>query len=241
MAHYKIGVDYGRDSVRSIIINTANGYELASSVFYYPRWKEGLYCTAAENQFRQRPSDYIEGLKQTIKACIKKAGIAVAKNIKGISIATTGSTPAVAVDKTGSPPALLPDFENNPNAMFVVWKDHACVVEAVQINEHAKNFPVNYLQYVGGIYSFDWFFGATLLHVLCEGEVVRNSIASRVEHYDWIPFLLSGGNDVTKMKRGVCSAGHKVLWAEDFKGLPLNDLFTSLDPVLDGFTSMHLS
>ena len=110
MAQYTIGVDFGTDSVRSIIVDAANGNEIASSVFYYPRWNEGLYCNAAENQFRQHPSDYIEGLEYTIKECIKKAGVDIAKNIKGISIDTTGSTP-VAVDKTGTPLALLPGFD----------------------------------------------------------------------------------------------------------------------------------
>ena len=235
MAQYTIGVDFGTDSVRSIIVDAANGNEIASSVFYYPRWNEGLYCNAAENQFRQHPSDYIEGLEYTIKECIKKAGVDIAKNIKGISIDTTGSTP-VAVDKTGTPLALLPGFENNPNAMFVLWKDHTGVMEAAQINEHATKFSVNYLQYVGGIYSSEWFW-AKLLHVVREDEAVRNNIASWVEHCDWIPFLLTGGNDVTQLKRGVCSAGHKALWSENFNGLPPNDFFASLDPVLDGFTN----
>jgi L-ribulokinase len=234
MNEYVIGVDYGTDSVRSILVNAANGEEIAASVFYYPRWKEGLYCNAADNQFRQHPLDYVEGLEQTIKGCLQKAGAEIAKNVKAISIDTTGSTP-VAVDKTGTPLAMTAGFENNPNAMFVLWKDHTGVDEAAQINEHATKFPVNYLQYVGGIYSSEWFW-AKLLHVLREDEAVRNATASWVEHCDWIPFLLAGGNDVTKLKRGVCSAGHKALWAEDFGGMPPNDFFTSLDPVLDGFT-----
>jgi L-ribulokinase len=235
MNEYVIGVDYGTDSVRSILVNAANGEEVAASIFYYPRWKEGLFCNAADNQFRQHPLDYVEGLEQTIKGCLQKAGADIAKNVKAISIDTTGSTP-VAVDKTGTPLALIPGFENNPNAMFVLWKDHTAVAEAAQINEHATKFPVNYLQYVGGIYSSEWFW-AKLLHVLREDEAVKNKIASWVEHCDWIPFLLSGGNDVTQLKRGVCSAGHKALWAEDFGGLPPNDFFASLDPVLDGFTN----
>ncbi len=239
MNEYVIGVDYGTDSVRSILVNAANGEEIASSIFYYPRWKEGLYCNAADNQFRQHPLDYVEGLEHTIKGCLQKAGADIARNVKAISIDTTGSTP-VAVDKTGTPLAMTAGFENNPNAMFVLWKDHTGVVEAAQINEHATKFPVNYLQYVGGIYSSEWFW-AKLLHVLREDEAVRNAAASWVEHCDWIPFLLAGGNDVTQMKRGVCSAGHKALWAEDFNGLPPNDFFASLDPVLDGFTNKLFS
>lgn len=235
MNDYVIGVDYGTDSVRSILVNAANGEEIAAAIFYYPRWKEGLYCNAAENQFRQHPLDYVEGLEYTIKGCLQKAGAEIAKNVKAISVDTTGSSP-VAVDKTGTPLAMTAGLENNPNAMFVLWKDHTGVKEAAEINQHATKFPVNYLQYVGGIYSSEWFW-AKLLHVLREDEVIRNNIASWVEHCDWIPFLLSGGNDITKMKRGVCSAGHKALWAEAFNGLPPNDFFASLDPLLDGFTN----
>ncbi|HMU58458.1 MAG TPA: FGGY family carbohydrate kinase, partial [Chitinophagaceae bacterium] len=231
---FVIGVDYGTDSVRSIIVDAQTGEEVTSSVFYYPQWKKGLYCDAAANQFRQHPQDYIDGLTHTIKDCISKADSSVAANIRAISVDTTGSTP-VAVDATGTPLSLLPAFENNPNAMFVLWKDHTSVNEAAQINEHAVKFPINYLKYVGGIYSSEWYW-AKLLHILKEDEEVRNNTASWVEHCDWIPFLLTGGNDVKQMKRSVCSAGHKALWAEEFGGFPPNDFFASLDPLLDGFT-----
>lgn len=233
-ASYVIGVDYGSDSVRTMIVNTANGEELASSVFYYPRWKKQLYCNMNENQFRQHPLDYVEGLEATIKECVAKVGPAVAANIKALSVDTTGSTP-VAVDKTGTPLALTPGFEENPNAMFVLWKDHTGVGEAAEINAHAEKFDTNYLQFVGGIYSSEWFW-AKLLRVLRADEKVRNSIYSFVEHCDWIPFLLVGGTDVHAMKRGVCSAGHKILWAKEWGGLPPNEFFATLDPLLDGFT-----
>ena len=232
---YVIGVDYGSDSVRTIIVDAANGREVAASVYYYPRWKDQLYCNPADNRFRQHPLDYVEGLEETIKRCLVQAGPSVAANVRAISVDTTGSTP-VAVDKTGTPLALIPGFENNPNAMFVLWKDHTSVEEAAQINAHAQKFDTNYLQFVGGIYSSEWFW-AKLLHILREDEQIRNSIYSFVEHCDWIPFLLIGGNDVTQMKRGVCSAGHKILWANEWDGLPPNDWFASLDPLLDGFTA----
>lgn len=236
---YVIGVDYGTDSVRSLLVDASNGAEIASSVFYYPRWKKGLYCNPAANQFRQHPLDYIEGLEVTIKDCLQKAGVEVARNVKGISIDTTGSTP-VAVDQTGTPLALLPAFAENPNAMFVLWKDHTSTKEAAEINEHAEKFPVNYLKFVGGIYSSEWFW-AKLLHVLREDAAVRNAMHSWVEHCDWIPYLLTGGKNVSAIKRGVCSAGHKSLWAADFGGLPPNDFFSSLDPVLDGITDKLFS
>ena len=232
---FVIGVDYGTDSVRSIIVNAHNGKEVASSVFHYPRWRDGLYCDPSQNQFRQHPLDYIEGLEHSIKNCIRMAGGEnIAGAIKAISVDTTGSTPA-AVNEQGVPLALVPGFENNPNAMFVLWKDHTSVKEAAEINRHATKFPVNYLQYVGGIYSSEWFW-AKLLHVLRADEKVRGACYSWVEHCDWVPFLLSGGRHISQMKRGRCSAGHKALWATEFGGLPPDEFFSSLDPALKGFT-----
>ena len=237
--NFVIGVDYGTDSVRSIIVNAANGVEVASSTFYYPRWKKGLYCNAATQQFRQHPSDYVEGLEFTIKDCIAKAGNAVAAGIKAISVDTTGSTP-IAVNEAGTPLALLPEFAENPHAMFVLWKDHTSINEAAQINEHATKFDTNYLQFVGGIYSSEWFW-AKLLRTLRVDETVRKACYAWVEHCDWVPFLLTGGNHVKDMKIGVCAAGHKALWNEAFGGLPPNDFFASLDPLLDGFSERLFS
>jgi L-ribulokinase len=231
---FVIGVDYGTDSVRSIIVNAVNGQEVASSVFYYPRWKDGLYCDPSANQFRQHPLDYVEGLEDTIKRCLLQAGPTVAANVKGISVDTTGSTP-IAVNEQGVPLSLLPQFEHNPNAMFVLWKDHTAVGEAAEINAHAEKFETNYLKYVGGIYSSEWYW-AKLLHILREDKEVRNAISSWVEHCDWIPYLLTGGKDVRSMKRGICSAGHKALWSDEWKGLPPDDFFATLDPLLKGFT-----
>src|SRR5678810_433683 len=224
---YVIGVDYGTDSVRSIIVDAANGDEIAAAIFYYPRWKDQLYCNASGNQFRQHPLDYIEGLEETIKRCLLQAGPIVAANIKAISVDTTGSSPVI-VNEMGVPLALLPSFESNPNAMFILWKDHTAVKEAAEINEHAPKYDVNYLQFVGGIYSSEWFW-AKLLRILRADEQVRKACYSWVEHCDWIPFVLTGGKSIAEMKRGVCSAGHKALWAKDFGGLPPDNFFTELD------------
>lgn len=232
---YVIGVDYGSDSVRSVLVNAKNGKEISASVFYYPRWQKEMFCDASKNQFRQHPLDYVEGLENTIKECLEQAGGDIAKSVKGIAIDTTGSTP-VAVNKEGVPLALLPGFEDNPNAMFVLWKDHTSVKEAAEINQHANDFQTNYLQYVGGIYSSEWFW-AKLLHTLRVDEKVRDTCYSWVEHCDWIPFLLTGAKDVMEMKRSRCAAGHKALWSEAFGGLPPDDFFASLDPLLKGYTA----
>jgi L-ribulokinase len=232
---YVIGIDYGTDSVRCIVVDAANGQEMGSCMFYYPRWKDGFYCNPSLNQFRQHPLDYIEGLEYVIKNSLAEAGPAVRANIKAISIDTTGSTP-IAVDETGTPLSLLPSFENEPDAMFVLWKDHSAIKEMVEINEHAKKFDTDYLKYVGGVYSSEWFW-SKLLHILRENEGVRSACYSWVEHADWMPFLLTGGRHVSEMKRNVCTAGHKALWSIDWGGLPSDKFFSSLDPLLTGFTS----
>ncbi|MEJ1239454.1 ribulokinase [Chryseolinea sp. T2] len=230
---FVIGIDYGTDSVRAIVVNAISGEEVSSSVFHYPRWRDKLYCHAEINQFRQHPQDYIDGLEAVLKGALASAGSGVRDSVKGISVDTTGSTP-VAVDKQGTPLALHPAFSENPNAMFVLWKDHTSVKEAAEINAHAGKFQTDYLQYVGGIYSSEWFW-AKLLHTLRSDKNVKEACYSWVEHCDWIPFLLTGGTDISQMKRGVCSAGHKALWAEPFGGLPPEEFFATLDPVLTGF------
>lgn len=232
---FVIGVDFGTDSVRSVLVDAANGNEVSASVYYYRRWRDGLYCDPSKNQFRQHPLDYIEGLRDSIRQCLKSAGPSAKNYVRAISVDTTGSTP-IAVDQSGTPLALLPPFEHNPNAMFVLWKDHTATAEAGEINEHADRFDTNYLQFVGGIYSSEWFW-AKLLHILRRDEAVRKACYSWVEHCDWIPFLLTGGKDASEIKRGVCSAGHKALWSAEFGGLPPDEFFSSLDPLLKGFTA----
>lgn len=231
---FVIGIDFGTDSVRSVIVDAKNGTEVASAVHAFARWRDQLFCDPVRNQFRQHPLDYLEGLTITVRKCLEEAGEAVRKSVGGLSVDTTGSTP-VAVNREGTPLAMTPGFEENPNAMFVLWKDHTAVAEAAEINAHAQRFPTDYLQFVGGIYSSEWFW-AKLLHVLRHDESVRAACYSWVEHCDWIPFLLTGGENVGRLKRGVCSAGHKALWAPEFNGLPPDAFFASLDPVLKGFT-----
>ncbi len=232
---YCIGVDFGTDSVRSIIVNARNGNEIASSIFNFPRWQEGLYCNAALNQFRQHPLDYTEGLVATITSALKEAGPSVRPNIKAISVATTGSTP-VAVDQTGTPLALHPDFAKDPDAMFLLWKDHSSFKETLEINEHSKKFQKDFLKYVGGIYSSEWYW-SKLLYILRKNAAIKKSCVSFVEHCDWIPFLLTGGKEIGEMKRSVCTAGHKALWSEEWGGFPPDDFFSSLDPLLTGFAA----
>ena len=230
---YVIGVDFGTDSVRSVIVDTANGSELGSAVFYYPRWKEGRYCSPAENRFRQHPLDYTEGLEQSIRSALEQAPPYTAAHVVGLSVDTTGSTP-VAVDEQGTPLAMTPEFRENPNAMFILWKDHTAVGEAAEINHLAKTWGgVDFTRYEGGIYSSEWFW-AKILHVLRRDESVHRAAFSWVEHCDWIPALLCGDTDPLRLRRSRCAAGHKAMWHPDFGGLPSEEFLVRLDPLLAG-------
>lgn len=232
-AKYTIGLDYGTDSVRSLIVNTLTGEEVGTSVFYYPRWKKGKFCDPGKKQFRQHPLDYLEGLEQTVKGVLEGVSDDVRNNIVAISVDTTGSTP-VAVNREGIPLSLTSGFEKNPNAMFVLWKDHTAVKEADEINTLARSWGgEDYTKYEGGIYSSEWFW-AKILHVLREDESVRNAAHSWVEHCDWIPAVLAGDADPATMKRSRCAAGHKAMWHRDFDGLPSEEFLVKLDPLLAG-------
>lgn len=228
-----IGVDFGTDSVRSVIVNAADGAEVASAVFNFPRWEEGKYCDALKNQFRQHPLDHIEGLECTINRALQEAPAGTAAQIRAISVDTTGSSP-VAVDERGTPLALLPEFSENPNAMFVLWKDHTAVQEAGEINALAKSWGgIDYTRYEGGVYSSEWFW-AKILHVLRADTGVRKAAYSWVEHCDWIPALLTGNTDPRTLKRSRCAAGHKAMWHASFGGLPSEAFLVKLDPLLKG-------
>ncbi|MBE0655338.1 MAG: ribulokinase [Bacteroidales bacterium] len=232
-AKYTIGIDYGTDSVRALVVNTQTGEEAGTAVFAYPRWKKGLYCDASANQFRQHPLDYLEGLEFTIRNAVQNLDENIRKNIVAISVDTTGSTP-VAVNKEGVPLSLLPGFEENPNAMFVLWKDHTAVKEAEEINQLARKWGgEDFTKYEGGVYSSEWFW-AKILHILRKDKGVRDAAWSWVEHCDWIPAILTGKTDPLEMKRSRCAAGHKAMWHEDFGGLPSEEFLVKLDPLLAG-------
>jgi L-ribulokinase len=229
---YVIGLDYGTDSVRALIVNTENGEEVSTAVHYYSRWKKGLYCDPSQSQYRQHPLDYLEGLEASIKAALELAPAGVAAQVVGISVDTTGSTP-VAVDRTGTPLALLPEFADNPNGMFILWKDHTANAEAEEINQLAHRWPTDYTQYVGGIYSSEWFW-AKILHTLRVDEQVCEAAFSWIEHCDWISAVLTGHTDPLTLKRSRCAAGHKAMWHESYDGLPSDDFLSALDHRLHG-------
>ena len=232
---YVIGLDYGSDSCRAVVVDALTGKEMASSVKYYSRWTEGKYCDAATNQYRQHPLDYTEGLIFTVKEALSKCPKEVAAQVTGIAFDTTGSTP-VFTNKEGVPLSMLPEFAENPNAMFILWKDHTAVKEAAEINTLAKKWDTDYTSYEGGIYSSEWFW-AKVLHILRNDEKVRNAAWSVVEHCDWLPALITGTCKPEEVLRSRCAAGHKAMWLEKWGGLPSESFLTALDPLLTGLRS----
>ncbi|PHR93476.1 MAG: ribulokinase [Leeuwenhoekiella sp.] len=230
MKKYVIGLDYGSDSVRAVLIDAANGQEIEAEVSYYKRWKERLYCDASENRFRQHPLDHLEGLEATIKAVVSRSGVE-AEAVKGICIDTTGSSP-IPVNQDGIPLALTAGFEENPNAMMVLWKDHTAIEEANEINDLARSWGgEDFTKYEGGIYSSEWFW-AKILHVAREDEAVKKAAYSWMEHCDWMTFTLLDTVSLANFKRSRCAAGHKAMWHESWGGLPPEEFLGKLDPYL---------
>lgn len=233
MSKYVLGLDFGSDSVRAVVVNVATGKELGQGVSYYRQWMEGKYCDPANNQFRQHPQDYLDSMTEAIQIALDESEKGVGDNVIGIGIDTTGSTPG-PVDEKGTPLALLDEYQDNPNAMFVLWKDHTAVKEAAEINELAKSWGgTDFTKYEGGVYSSEWFW-AKMLHILRVDEKIREAAFSWVEHCDWMTAILTGNTDPLTMKRSRCAAGHKAMWHEEWDGLPSEDFLVKLDPLLDG-------
>lgn len=230
MNTYVIGLDYGSDSVRAVLIDTKTGTELASSVHWYQRWLDNKYCNPAINQFRQHPLDHTEGLENTIKAVIKDSKVNPSE-IKGICIDTTGSSP-VPVGKDGVPLAFTEAFAENPNAMMVLWKDHTAIKEANEINELAASWGgEDFTKYEGGIYSSEWFW-AKILHIIRADEAVKNAAYTWMEHCDLMTYMLVDNDDLDTFKRSRCAAGHKAMWHTDWNGLPPKAFLEQLNPYL---------
>jgi L-ribulokinase len=226
-----VGIDFGTDSVRSIVADSATGTVLGAAVKYYPRWAKALYCDAVANRFRQHPLDYVESMEAALLEALRDAGAAATANVRGIAVDTTGSTPALA-DRSGKPLALSASFAENPNAMFLLWKDHTAVAEAERLSQLARTWGgADYTKYVGGIYSSEWFW-AKATHVLATDPAVAEAAVSIVEHCDWIPALLTGVTELAGFKRSRCAAGHKALWHAEFGGYPADAFLAQLHPRL---------
>jgi L-ribulokinase len=235
MNKYAIGLDFGTNSCRSLIVDLADGTEFASHVFPYPSGKDGILLDPKEpNLARQNPEDYIEGIKETITEAISKAKEEntefEASNIIGIGVDTTGSSP-LAINVAGQPLCFLPEFKNNLNAMVWLWKDHTGHSEAAQITSLAKRIKPEYLNKIGGTYSSEWFW-SKILHCLNTDPEVFKSAESFVEICDWIPAVLTGETNPKKINRSICAAGHKAMYNDEWGGLPNTEFLSALSPDL---------
>ena len=237
MNRYALGLDYGTNTCRAVIIDLANGHELATDVFAYPTGQDGIVLDRKDpNVARQHPQDYLDGCVAVVTRAIRKAKKAdkafSPDAIIGIGVDTTGSTP-MPVDRDGTPLACLPKFKKNPNAMAWLWKDHTGYAEAAEITDKARQARPQFLAKCGGTYSSEWFW-SKILHCKRVAPDVFAAAHSFVEYCDYIPAVLAGNTRPESIVRGICAAGHKAMYCEEWGGLPDKEFLAMLDPDLAG-------
>jgi L-ribulokinase len=234
MAKYAIGLDYGTNTVRTLIVDVANGKEVATAVWPYRHGTEGVILGRDPHLARQHPADYVTGAEQSIRATLAKARRAVKRfrpaDVIGIGVDTTGSTP-LPVDASGRALAFDKRFAKNPAAMAWLWKDHTGVAEAEEITATAQRIRPHYLAKCGGRYSSEWFFSKILYCLRTSPEVFRAAY-TWVEIADWIPAMLTGNEAPGRYKVGVCAAGHKAMYNDTWGGYPDAGFLAALDPGL---------
>jgi L-ribulokinase len=235
-ATYTIGLDYGTNSVRTLIVNTANGKEVASAVWDYEHGEAGVILGRDPNLARQHPGDYVKGAEVSIRKALADAKKAVRgfkpEQVIGIGVDTTGSTP-LPVDNNGVPLAFDKRFARNPSAMAWLWKDHTAVAEAGEITEKARQMRPHFLAKCGGTYSSEWFF-SKILHCLRTSPEVFDAAYTWVECADWVPATLTGTEAPDRLTVGVCAAGHKAMYNDEWNGYPDAEFLGALDPKLAG-------
>jgi len=233
MTRYAIGLDLGTSSMRALLVDAADGREVATEVFAYPTGQEGVIVDPADPLLaRQNPADYLAGIEKTIKGLLAKAQAEniTPEEILGIGVSATGSTP-LPVDEKCTPLALHERFKHNPNACAWLWKDHTSHAEAAAITEHARRTRPHYLSICGGTYSSEWFF-SKIWHCLKADPAVFDAAYSWLELADYIPAVLTGVTDPAHVKRSVCAAGHKAMYNPEWGGLPDAEFLGELAPPL---------
>jgi L-ribulokinase len=235
MSRYALGLDYGTNSCRSLLVDIDSGKELGSVVFPYPSGNLGILTDPADpNVARQNPQDYLDGMVEIITGALAQARKSNpdfdAADVMGIGIDTTGST-VIPVDEAGIPLALKDDFKDNLNAYVWLWKDHTAHQEAADITGKASKDRPQYLAKCGGTYSSEWWW-SKIWHCLRVDRGVFEAAYSWVEHCDWLPAVLTGNDKPSEVKRSVCAAGHKAIYSEEWGGLPDKEFLESLDPAL---------
>ncbi len=225
---YAIGLDFGTNSVRAVVVSTADGTIRGTHTFDYPHGDMGVVIDPTDpNVARQHPADYLAGIEETVTRSLAMAGEGVAARVVGIGVDSTGSTP-IPVDNQGEALALKDRFRDNPNAMAWLWKDHTAYREAAEITDAAKKMHPEYLAKCGGTYSSEWYW-AKLLKCARTDSDVFSSAASWVELADWVPAILTGTTGLDQIKRCICAAGHKAMFNPGWGGYPAADFLASFD------------
>lgn len=231
---FTIGIDYGTNSVRALVVRTKDGAEFGTAIVQYPSGHQGVLLDPKDHHLaRQNPADHLLGLEKSIKGALaqaKKTKGFDARRVAGLGVDTTGSSP-IPVDATNTPLALDKKWSGNLAAHCWLWKDHTSVKEAAEITALAAKIRPNYIAKCGNTYSSEWFW-AKILHCKRTAPKVFSAAYSWVELADWIPSVLAGVTDPKAVKRGVCCAGHKALYADEWGGLPDKEFLAQLDPAL---------
>jgi len=231
---YTIGLDYGTNSVRALVVDVRSGEEIGTCVFEYPSGERGLLLDRSNPDLtRQNPRDYLDGLQASVKGALAMAGSRDGfdpAHVIGIGVDTTGSTP-IPVDELGRPLAFQPRFRDDLNAYVWLWRDHTGHAEAAQITETARRLRPQYLAKCGGTYSAEWYW-SKILHCLNVAPDVFDAAHTWVEHADWIPAVLTGTERPTALRRSVCAAGHKAMFSREWGGYPDAEFLAALDPRL---------
>lgn len=223
-------MDFGSDSVRAAVINTVTGATGGKGVVFYPRWQKGKYQHPEKGIFRQHPRDYLESLEACVKEATADFLSADKKKTIGIGVDTTGSTPC-PVNREGTPLALTDEFQECENAMFHLWKEHAAVAEAEELNElFAGGSAIDYCKYQG-TYCAEWFW-AKILHTIRQDEKIKAAAYTWLEHCDWMVGVLCGDTRPETIYHSACAAGHKALWHSEWKGFPVEKVLAAADPYL---------
>lgn len=231
---YTIGVDFGTNSVRAVVIDTTNGSTAGTAIFNYPSGTQGVLLDPRDPHLaRQNPDDYLEGLRSTVVRALAQADRVDAfsrSRVIGIGVDTTGSTP-IPVDADARPLALERQFKNDLAAHAWLWKDHTAAEEAEAITALAREYAPEYLAPIGGTYSSEWWW-SKIWRCLKVAPDVFEAAYSWVELADFIPATLAGVSRPEDIVRCVCAAGHKAMYAETWGGLPSKEFLFRLDPRL---------
>ncbi len=231
---FTLGIDYGSNSVRALVVRCADGAELGTCIVNYPSGDQGILLDPKDhNLARQHPGDYLVGLEQCVAGALKQAKKKKgfhAKKVVGIGVDTTGSSP-IPVNSKNQALGMLPKWRKNLNAQCWLWKDHTSWQEAAKITATSARHRPQYIAKCGNTYSSEWFW-SKIWRCLKNDPAVFEAAWSWVELSDWIPSVLAGVKDPVKIRRGICAAGHKALFCDEWGGLPDKKFLSLLDPKL---------